>query len=138
MRLPVHWRHQQLNTERLRKRIVDVVGRGIPAQVQEDCLTPSLVAILEDAKERARDAGCCLAGTEHLLLAIIPRPLFQCSHHSEEVGCQSEPALHALQQRHCLWGANGTKPYGYPFPQKLSGTVSVRKADDRSVKSLPL
>ena len=65
---------QQLNTERLRNGIVDLVGRGIPAQVQEDCLTPSLVAILEDAKERARDAGCCLAGTEHLLLAIIHAP----------------------------------------------------------------
>ncbi|MFR4394295.1 MAG: Clp protease N-terminal domain-containing protein [Ruminococcus callidus] len=27
---------QQLNTERLRNGIVDLVGRGIPAQVQED------------------------------------------------------------------------------------------------------
>ena len=65
---------QQLNKDQLRHGVIDLVGRGIPAQVQEDCLTPSLVSILEDAKERARDAGRNLAGTEHLLLAIIHAP----------------------------------------------------------------
>ncbi len=65
---------QQLDADRLRHGVIDLVGRGIPAQVQEDCLTPSLVSILEDAKERARDAGRSLAGTDHLLLAIIHAP----------------------------------------------------------------
>ena len=65
---------QQVDADRLRMGVVDLVGRGIPAQVQEDCLTPSLVSILEDAKERARDSGRSLAGTEHLLLAIIHAP----------------------------------------------------------------
>lgn len=65
---------QQMNAEQLRHAVIDLVGRGIPAQVRDDCLTPSLVSILEDAKERARDAGRALAGTEHLLLAIIHAP----------------------------------------------------------------
>ncbi len=65
---------QQMHASRLRQAVIDLVGRGIPAQVQEDCLTPSLVAILEDAKERARDERKMLAGTEHLLLAIIHAP----------------------------------------------------------------
>lgn len=33
---------QQVDADRLRMGVVDLVGRGIPAQVQEDCLTPSL------------------------------------------------------------------------------------------------
>ena len=65
---------QQLDADKLRHAVIDLVGRGIPAEVREDCLTPSLVSILEDAKERARDAGKALAGTEHLLLAIIHAP----------------------------------------------------------------
>lgn len=65
---------QQIDADRLRLAVIDLVGRGIPAQVREDCLTPSLVTILEDAKERSRDAGKALAGTEHLLLAIIHAP----------------------------------------------------------------
>ncbi len=65
---------QQVDADRLRHAIVELVGRGIPARVQDDCLTPSLVAILEDARERAKDAGKALAGTEHLLLAIVHSP----------------------------------------------------------------
>ena len=65
---------QQLDADKLRHAVIDLVGRGIPAEVREDCLTPSLVSILEDAKERARDAGKALARTEHLLLAIIHAP----------------------------------------------------------------
>lgn len=65
---------QQVDAERLRHAVIDLVGRGIPAQVREDCLTPSLVSILEDAKERARDGEKALAGTDHLLLAIIHAP----------------------------------------------------------------
>ena len=62
---------QQVTSERLRQAVTDLVGRGVPAQVREDCLTPSLVAILEDAKERARDSEKALAGTEHLLVAML-------------------------------------------------------------------
>ena len=65
---------QQVTSERLRQAVTDLVGRGVPAQVREDCLTPSLVAILEDAKERARDSEKALAGTEHLLLSMIHAP----------------------------------------------------------------
>lgn len=65
---------QQVTADKLRHAVIELVGRGIPAQVQEDCLTPSLVSILEDAKERARTSGKALAGTEHLLLSIIHAP----------------------------------------------------------------
>ena len=59
---------------RVRVTLIDLVGRGIPAQVQEDCLTPSLCSILSLAKEKAKEADCKLAGTEHLLNAILHTP----------------------------------------------------------------
>ncbi len=65
---------QQVTADKLRHAVIELVGRGIPAQVQEDCLTPSLAAILEDAKERAHTDSKALAGTEHLLLAMIHAP----------------------------------------------------------------
>ncbi|MCD8219406.1 MAG: hypothetical protein LUC50_03420 [Ruminococcus sp.] len=65
---------QQIHADLLCHAVIEMVGRGIPAKVREDCLTPSLAAILEDARERAADAGKALAGTEHLLLAIIYSP----------------------------------------------------------------
>lgn len=65
---------QQVNAEQLCQAVIELVGRGIPAKVREDCLMPSLVAILEDARERASDMEKALAGTEHLLLAIIHAP----------------------------------------------------------------
>lgn len=65
---------QQVNAEKLRHVVIEMVGRGIPVPVQEDCITPSLAAILEDARERARDEGKRLSGTDHLLLAIIHAP----------------------------------------------------------------
>ena len=126
---------QQLNTERLRNGIVDLVDSCTGTGGLSDSFAGGNSGRCQGACQRCRVLS---SGNGTFAAGNYPRPLFQCSHHSEEVGCQSEPALHALQQRHCLWGANGTKPYGYPFPQKLSGTVSVRKADDRPVKSLPL
>ena len=65
---------QQVDADRLRTAVIDLVGRGIPAKIREDCLTPSLASILEDARERARDAEKALAGTDHLLLAMIHAP----------------------------------------------------------------
>ncbi len=65
---------QQVTADKLRHAVIELVGRGIPAHVQEDCLTPSLVSILEDARERARTETKALAGTEHLLLAMIHAP----------------------------------------------------------------
>lgn len=65
---------QQITVDDMRHAVIALVGRGIPAQVQEDCLTPSLSAILTDARERAAVSGKMLAGTEHLLLAIIHAP----------------------------------------------------------------
>ena len=37
---------QHITEQRVRVTLIDLVGRGIPAQVQEDCLTPSLCSIL--------------------------------------------------------------------------------------------
>ena len=31
---------QQLDADKLRHAVIDLVGRGIPAEVREDCLTP--------------------------------------------------------------------------------------------------
>ena len=65
---------QHITEQRVRVTLIDLVGRGIPAQVQEDCLTPSLCSILSLAKEKAKEADCKLAGTEHLLNAILHTP----------------------------------------------------------------
>lgn len=54
--------------------MVELVGCGIPSQVLDDCLTPALRDIIEDAKSRANDAHRTLAGTEHLLSAILHSP----------------------------------------------------------------
>ena len=86
---------QQVDADRLRMGVVDLVGRGIPAQVQEDCLTPSLVSILEDAKEQRQRTQSCWNGASapcHYSCAML-----QCSHYSEKAGRQSEPALHLVQ-----------------------------------------
>ncbi|MDD6269265.1 MAG: ATP-dependent Clp protease ATP-binding subunit [Oscillospiraceae bacterium] len=65
---------QRITVQRVRNLIIEYVGCGIPTQVLEDCLTPALKDIIEDAKMRAKDANRNLAGTEHLLSAIIHSP----------------------------------------------------------------
>ena len=65
---------QHITPQRVRSVVVELVGCGIPTQVLEDCLTPALRDIIEDAKMRAQDASRTLAGTEHLLSAIIHSP----------------------------------------------------------------
>ncbi len=45
---------QHITEQRVRVTLIDLVGRGIPAQVQEDCLTPSLCSILSLARKRQR------------------------------------------------------------------------------------
>ena len=41
---------QHITAQRVRNALVELVGRGIPAQVQEDCLTPALSEIMQQAK----------------------------------------------------------------------------------------
>lgn len=65
---------QHINTQRVRSLVVELVGCGIPSQILDDCLTPALRDIIEDARSRANDAGRNLAGTEHLLSAILHSP----------------------------------------------------------------
>ncbi|MDO4155417.1 MAG: ATP-dependent Clp protease ATP-binding subunit [Oscillospiraceae bacterium] len=65
---------QRITTQRVRNALVELVGRGIPAQVQEDCLTPALCEIMQQAKTFAREENRSLAGTEHLLRAILHTP----------------------------------------------------------------
>ena len=65
---------QHITAQRVRSSIVELVGCGIPTQVLDDCLTPALRDIIEDARMRARDANRTLAGTEHLLNAMLHAP----------------------------------------------------------------
>ncbi len=65
---------QHITAQRVRSLVVELVGCGIPSQVLDDCLTPALRDIIEDAKSRANDAHRTLAGTEHLLSAILHSP----------------------------------------------------------------
>ncbi len=65
---------QHISVQKVRSAITELVGCGIPTQVLEDCLTPAMRDIIEDAKLRALESGRGLAGTEHLLSAIIHAP----------------------------------------------------------------
>lgn len=65
---------QHITVQRVRNALVDLVGRGIPAQVQDDCLTPALCEIMQNAKKFAKEEERSLAGTEHLLRAILHTP----------------------------------------------------------------
>ena len=65
---------QRVTAQRVRSLVVELVGCGIPSQVLDDCLTPALRDIIDDAKKRARDSNHTLAGTEHLLSAMLHSP----------------------------------------------------------------
>ncbi len=65
---------QRITLQRVRNALVELVGRGVPAQVQEDCLTPALCEIMQQAKTFAKSENRSLAGTEHLLRAILHTP----------------------------------------------------------------
>ena len=65
---------QHITAQRVRNALVELVGRGIPAQVQEDCLTPALSEIMQQAKAFSKEDGRSLAGTEHLLRSILRTP----------------------------------------------------------------
>ena len=67
-------------------RIVAMVGRGEPCIVERDAATPSVKRIIERAFLLATENGGRLAGTEHLLLALLREE--QCTAVSiiEEIG----------------------------------------------------
>ncbi len=67
-------------------RIVALVGRGEPCVVERDSVTPSVKRIIERAFIIAAEGGGRLAGTEHLLLALLREE--QCTAVSiiEEIG----------------------------------------------------
>ncbi len=67
-------------------RIVALVGRGEPCVVERDSATPSVKRIIERAFILATENGGRLAGTEHLLLALLREE--QCTAVSiiEEIG----------------------------------------------------
>lgn len=64
----------KITVQRVRSAVAELVGCGVPAEVREDCLTPALEGIIADAKMRAADSGRSLAGTEHLLNAMLHSP----------------------------------------------------------------
>ncbi len=53
------------------RRIVELVGRGEPAAVSDDAVTPAARRTIERAAELAAASGARLAGTEHLLAALL-------------------------------------------------------------------
>ena len=65
---------QRVTAQKVRSLVVELVGCGIPSQVLDDCLTPALRDIIDDAKKRANESNHTLAGTEHLLSAILHSP----------------------------------------------------------------
>lgn len=53
------------------KKIVELVGRGEPSVVSDDSVTPAARRTIEKAEEIAVTVGSRLAGTEHLLAALL-------------------------------------------------------------------
>ena len=87
---------QQVDADRLRMGVVDLVGRGIPAQVQETVLRRPWFPFrgCQGTCQRQRTQSCRNGASApcHYSCAML-----QCSHHSEKAGRQSEPALHLVQ-----------------------------------------
>lgn len=60
-----------IKEETVLARIVALVGRGEPCAVERDSATPSVKRIIERAFILSAESGGRLAGTEHLLLALL-------------------------------------------------------------------
>lgn len=60
-----------IREEDVLRRIVALVGRGDPSVVGDSSITPAAKKAISRAVEIASAAGCRLAGTEHLLSALI-------------------------------------------------------------------
>ncbi|MCH5193597.1 MAG: ATP-dependent Clp protease ATP-binding subunit [Oscillospiraceae bacterium] len=60
-----------IKEESVLMRINVIVGRGEPCVTPRDSVTPSARRIIDSAVMISSDSGCRLAGTEHLLLALL-------------------------------------------------------------------
>ena len=64
-------RSSGVTDERIKKRIEELVGKGVKTKLSEECLTPTSVRILENAVSLSEETGARLSGTEHILMAIL-------------------------------------------------------------------
>ena len=64
-------RSSGVTDERIKKRIEELVGKGVKTKLSEECLTPTSSRILENAVTLSEETGARLAGTEHILMAIL-------------------------------------------------------------------
>ena len=64
-------RSSGVTDERIKKRIEELVGKGVKTKLSEECLTPTSVRILENAVILSEETGARLSGTEHILMAIL-------------------------------------------------------------------
>ncbi|MGN0654585.1 MAG: ATP-dependent Clp protease ATP-binding subunit [Oscillospiraceae bacterium] len=60
-----------LTEEKIKDKIEELVGRGLKTKLSPDCLTPTSGRILDEAVNIAEETGARLAGTEHILMAIL-------------------------------------------------------------------
>ncbi len=60
-----------ISEEDVLKKIISIVGRGEPSVVSNDAVTPAARRAVERAAEIAFSSGSRLAGTEHLLAALL-------------------------------------------------------------------
>ena len=64
-------RSSGVTDERIKKRIEELVGKGVKTKLSEECLTPTSSRILESAVSLSEETGARLSGTEHILMAIL-------------------------------------------------------------------
>jgi len=64
-------RSSGVTDERIKKRIEELVGKGVKTKLSEECLTPTSSRILENAVNLSEETGARLSGTEHILMAIL-------------------------------------------------------------------
>ncbi|MCL2054821.1 MAG: ATP-dependent Clp protease ATP-binding subunit [Oscillospiraceae bacterium] len=65
------FRSCSVKEEAVLNRITAMLGRGEPTAVEQDAITPAAKRMIEDAYALAGETGVKLAGTEHLLMALL-------------------------------------------------------------------
>ena len=68
---------QHITAQRVRNALVELVGRGIPAQVQEDCLTPALSEICSRQRRFRKKMVAALPERNISCVRFCERPAVQ-------------------------------------------------------------
>lgn len=98
------------------------IGVGIPTQLAPDDITPRCKHIIEKALSLARSMGQQLAGTEHLLLAILSEDQSCATRFVQQLGTQSSEIVSEINKSGEPSAPFGKSSGGFGENKKASGT----------------